>query len=127
LECPYCGNQVVWEMQNVHGASATPRCSECGEWFHAHWREGAEPIVRRPSRAAHINRQFEEVAVKCPECGSDTIAQLGIRVGSSAAPTCGQCAARFHVHRIRGGDVTTHPRGSAALETEDDGNDKPAI
>lgn len=47
IECPHCRASVTWRISAKVPASAKPRCSHCGQTFHAH-RTGNGIVIRRP-------------------------------------------------------------------------------
>jgi transcription elongation factor Elf1 len=118
IPCPFCGTEVSCFFRKVPGASAKPHCPECGEWFHAHWREGEDPLVRRPREAGEAGPPQVDERASCPQCHSDRIVRIAEDAGSSAISHCGECESRFHVHRRRDGSVFARPWGGDVTEEE---------
>lgn len=65
------------------------------------------------------SRDLRHESVDCPYCEEIADVELGIRVGSSALPTCAACGERFHVHRGSDGVFTRQRGGPSRIEGTD--------
>lgn len=64
VECPFCASHQIVGIAPGQGNTALPRCSSCGERFHAFRRTDEEVGVRQPGE--RVARRRTRVA--CPEC-----------------------------------------------------------
>ncbi|MCK5943907.1 MAG: hypothetical protein KAI24_18125, partial [Planctomycetes bacterium] len=123
VSCPNCEAVVSCLIRPVPGASAKPVCAECRQWFHAHWREDGDPIVRRPRETAASRPVRVPELVECPECNAQVAVEIAAHPGASAIPRCGGCSVRFHVHRHGDGALSSQRWGARASAPESDAND----